>query len=450
MTFRQAQNYLNSFTNLETHFDASAQTLYLDKTYALLECLGNPQQKIKFIHVAGTKGKGSTSAFIAHILHAAGFKTGFYTSPHLHDIRERIRILDPDKKIQKDFAGAISPKEFGQTLQRLKPAIEKVSLQKKFSPLTYFEILTVMAVEYFAKHNVDFAVMETGLGGRLDATNVVDALVCVLTPMSLEHTQILGKKLQNITKEKVAIVKNPEQIVIVSQQPSEVRRIIQKHCDCLQAKTLFLNEDIRFETVWQDHRELVFTVQIPGHDDFDFTSSLLGPHQAANAAVAVGAVTALKDLGFQIKREAIINGVAQTRWPGRFEIVARNPFVILDGAHNVASMKILKETILALFPKRKVICILGVSVDKDIEGICREVRSFSKTIITTRAQHPRAYDFHRAEWKKVFGSNRVLSSDNVRQAWTLAKRQTTKDDVVLFTGSLFVVGEMRKIWRKPI
>jgi len=450
MTFQEAQKYLNSFIDYEKLNDFSYQQSFkVERIKKLLDILGNPQEKIKFIHVAGTKGKGSTCAFIAYILRRAGFKTGLYTSPHLESFRERIRILSPHQNCwcgDIDFEGSISEADISKYVEKLKIAIEKFIQQNKNEELSFFEVYTALALLYFKEKNVDFAVLETGIGGRLDATNAVDALICGITPISFEHTQRLGKTLKAIAKEKTGIIKNKNQIVVSAPQPQEAMDAIKERCRELNAKLYLLGKDIFFEEISSDINGQVFNCFDSFNEYTYLRIGLLGYHQLINAATAVGIVDSLRLHNIIISPDAIKKGLDDTIWPGRFEIVAKDPFVILDGAQNIASAKELKETIKKYFGSKKVILVLGISQDKDIKGICQELESISKAIILTKADHPRA-----TEPEKIlcfFGKDReIKKTSSVKEAMELSKSISQKTDIILATGSLFVVGETRNYER---
>ncbi|MFH1655226.1 MAG: folylpolyglutamate synthase/dihydrofolate synthase family protein [Candidatus Omnitrophota bacterium] len=448
MTFQEAQGYLNSFIDYEKLTDFSYQQSFkVERIKKLLSILDNPQEKIKFIHIAGTKGKGSTCAFIAYILRRAGFKTGLYTSPHLGSFRERIRILSSENNFEdKDFEGSISEPDICKYVEKLKIAIEKFIQQNKNEELSFFEVYTALALLYFKEKNVDFAVLETGIGGRLDATNVVDALVCGITPISFEHTQRLGKTLTAIAKEKAGIIKNKNQIVVSASQPEEALNVIKERCKEFDAKLYLLNKDIFFEEISSDINGQVFNCFDSFSEYTYLRTGLLGNHQLINAATAIGIVDSLRLHSIIVSADAIKKGLDDTIWPGRFEIINRNSFVILDGAQNIASAKELKETINKYFGSKKVILVLGISQDKDIKGICKELEPISKTIILTKADHPRA--LVPEKMKEFFGKNKEIKmTSSVKEALELSKSIQEKTDIILVTGSLFVVGEARNYER---
>lgn len=414
MNFHQAQRYLDSFTNYEIERSkVSPGTFQLSRIKKLLEAIGRPHEQLKIVHVAGTKGKGSTCAFTAYILREAGYRVGLYTSPHLHDVRERIRILEG--KDDGTFAGCISPAAFAQNLQAIKPAIEKLK------GLTYFEILTAMALYYFSRSKVDVVVLETGLGGRLDATNAVQSIVAAITPISLDHTQWLGKTLSQIAAEKAAIIKDRRQVAVIAPQEPVVRKFLNKHCAAHKVKSFFVNGTMKYN------------LAVP----------LAGKHQVINAATAIAIVEAFKDFGVSVSAAAIKRGIKHTRWPGRFEIVRKNPAVVLDCAHNPASAKSLVETVKTVFPGKKTVVVLGVSADKDVAGICRAFDKLGGEVILTKAAHPRAYVFKRED-KKFFKRSKFSWAASLKEAL----RPSRAGKVTVVSGSIFTVAQARTLLRK--
>ncbi|MFA5059469.1 MAG: folylpolyglutamate synthase/dihydrofolate synthase family protein [Candidatus Omnitrophota bacterium] len=446
MTSSEARTYLDSFANYELKSLPDAQHFDLRRVHQLLSFLGNPQKKIKFLHIAGTKGKGSTCVFVAYILRAAGYRVGLYTSPHFYNFAERIRILNPWKKfpIQNYFSGTISETHLLHVVKDIKSAVEKVKKNKKWGTLTFFEVYTVLAIYYFAKQRVDFAVLETGLGGRLDATNCVDAIVCAITSISLEHTDFLGTTIKSIAREKSGIIKKKDQIVIIAPQKKDALTVIKNFSGKIGSRNYFLGKDIRFQREKQDLREQVFHLKGLRNSYRDLKTSLLGRHQIVNAATAIGMVESLSSKGFFIDASSIRQGIREALWPGRFEIIKKNPYIVLDGAHNKASAAILARTVKEIFKTRKVILILGISNDKDISGICRELGKIAKKIILTKAAHPRAFEFSDKD-KKRFPRKEVIMANDVKQAMDEALASSERNDIILVAGSLFIAAEARKL-----
>lgn len=436
MAYPETIQYLESFINYEKIPEYPyKESLKLERFKGFLKLIHNPQNKLKCIHVAGTKGKGSTSAFIAYILRQAGFKVGLYTSPHLSDFRERIRILSSQLSAfscqpQEDFEGMILKRELTDLVNNNKAAIEKYNQSSKYGPLSFFEVYTALAFIYFKDKKTDFVVLETGLGGRLDATNVVKPLVCAITPISYEHTQKLGNTLREIAAEKAGIIKSSfqlsalghQQIVVSAPQEKEAEKVIVGRCKETGAKLKKVNRSV-----------------CP-----DFKIKLLGDHQLINAGVAVGVIKALGLQGVRIKKEAIKKGLLNTLWPGRCEIVARNPLIVLDGAQNIASACALKKTIKRNFRYKRLILILGVSKDKDISGICNQFYNLADKIILTQAFSLRAAQ---AEvLARHFKNKFTYITSNIKEAKEKAIELAGKNDLILVSGSLFVVGEFRALF----
>jgi len=443
----EAREYLDSLINYENHLDCVHRSLFkLERVEGILNRLGSPHKKISFIHIAGTKGKGSTCAFIAFVLREAGYKVGLYTSPHLHDYQERIRILSPPLSSidpEDPFVGRISDPELAATLKEIKPVLDCVGKNDHWGRLSFFEVLTSLAIYYFQQAQVDFAVLETGLGGRLDATNVVESLVCGLTPISLEHTELLGSTLQEIAQEKAAIIKNKDQGVVVAPQDPQADQIIRDRCHAYQARACCVGEDIRYQAVSQDLKGQTFEIQSPYNGCLKLETRLLGAHQIVNAAVALGVVESLQHRGFPIPREAIQRGMEKTLWPGRLEVMSSHPLVILDGAHNPASVKALVKAIQDLLPGKKVTLIFGLSLDKDKRAVAREFHKVTSKIVFTQAHHPRACPLTPQELEDLFPGCEIITTRNVSDALDCAFSVTTEEQVILISGSLFVVGEAR-------
>lgn len=450
MTYLKTIQYLESFINYEKIPEYPyRESLKLRRIHDFLAMVNNPQDSLRCIHVAGSKGKGSTSAFITYILREAGYRVGLYTSPHLSDFRERIRILN--RKVSRHpFEGMISEADLARLITGLKPAIEKYNRISKYGPLSFFEVYTTLAFIYFKEKKVDFAVLETGLGGRLDATNTVNPLVCVITPISYEHTQKLGNTLQEIAAEKAGIIKRQKfsacmqaekgqrqkLVVISAPQTKEAAGVIKQKCKQAGAQLCIVGKDINCKTTKEGFKvEGVF-----GEYD-NLKIKLIGRHQLVNAATALAAVRALYFHDVNIGVAAIRRGLYNTIWPARCEVISRDPLLVIDGAQNVASSRVLRQAIKDNFKFRKLILILGISQDKDIQGICKEFYSLADQVILTRADNPRAAE--PALLSGYFRGKDVYLTRNVKDSLCLAGKKAGKEDLILVTGSLFVVGEAR-------
>lgn len=456
MAYQETLRYLESFINYEKLPSwPYKESFKLERFTSFLRQIGNPQRSLRCVHVAGTKGKGSTCAFISYILRQAGFKVGLYTSPHLSDFRERIRILLPGSAAKdrgSDFEGMISPSELVKAVVEIRPDIEKFNLGSRYGPLSFFEIYTAIAFRFFKRKKVDFVVLETGLGGRLDATNTVSAMVSAITPISYEHTQKLGKTLKEIATEKAGIIKcarpkaphsrpsaSGRQIVISAPQERVVARVIYDRCKEAGARLFVLGKDITVE----ESNNGEFAVRGIKGIYRGLKTSLLGRHQLVNSALAIGITEALAFNNINIDPKAIKYGLLKTRWPGRCEVISKNPFLILDGAQNVASALTLNKAIKDNFIFDKLILVFGISKDKDIAGVCSELKTIADTVILTRADNPRASE--PKDLKKHFPGKDVYLTSSVQQALKLSREKAKRSSLILVTGSLFVVGEARRL-----
>jgi dihydrofolate synthase/folylpolyglutamate synthase len=431
LNYGQAEEYLNTFINYEQIPGISyAQPGYsLRHVEELLNRMGDPQLAARTIHIAGTKGKGSVATMIAQALSSSGYKTGLYTSPHLHTLRERISV----------DGSLISEAEFAAAMAEIKPFIESMKHDTSFRQLTYFEALTALAFAYFKKKQVDFQVLEVGLGGRLDATNVAWPVVCIITSISLDHTQLLGNSLEEIAREKAGIIKSGCWVVI-SPQPEEAASVISDICREREAKIVQVGKDVTWHKIGGDlhQQSLVIEGRMGKHQ---VSIPLLGDFQLENAAAAVAALEILTSAGFAISAADIAQGLARVKWPGRFQILQQHPTVLVDGAHNVASMKRLVSNIKAYFNYQRIFLVFGISCDKDIPGIVNELVPLSPQVIVTRTTHSRAAPLSTlaAEFSKrgIEPEIRETVTEAISRALSLADRT----DIVCVTGSLFIVAE---------
>ena len=431
MNYSQAEDYLNSFVNYEQipGITYASSDYTLGHVEELLARMGNPQLAARTVHIAGTKGKGSVAAMIAQVLIRSGYKTGLYTSPHLHTLRERISV----------DGNLISEAEFVVAMDEVKPFIESMKQDATFRQLTYFEALTALAFAYFKKKRVDIQVLEVGLGGRLDATNVAKPEVCIITPISLDHTQILGNNLEEIAREKAGIIKLGCWVVL-SPQPAEAASVINDICREKKAKVVRVGKDITWYKTNGDlhHQSLV----IEGRTNkYQVNIPLLGDFQLENAATAVAALEILAAEVFAISVTAIAEGLARVKWPGRFHIMQEDPIVLVDGAHNVASMRGLVSNVKKYFNYKRIFLVFGTSCDKDIAGIINELVALSRQVIVTQTEHSRAAPLSTlvAEFTKrgIEPEIRETVTEAISRALYIADRR----DIVCVTGSLFVVAE---------
>lgn len=431
MNYRQAQEYLLSFTDYEKlpGIAYTAANYDLRRMEALLAPFGDPHKGVTTVHIAGTKGKGSTAAMVASSLTAAGYCTGLFTSPHLHSIRERVRVNNVP----------ISEEEFAQIIGELEPVVERINRRSQFGQLTTFEVLTAAVFMHFKRRSVDVQVLEAGLGGRLDATNVAAGDVCAITSISLDHTEILGDTIAKIAREKAGIIKQGCTLVSAT-QTQEAREAIEQSCRAAQCRLIQTGREITWEGGSSDRHGQHLTVNAL-HSSYDLTIPLIGDFQMENAAVAVGILEALIERGMVIPARAIVQGLGAVEWPGRMQVLREGPLVLADGAHNGYSMRMLRLALKKYFHYRRCICIFGTSTDKDIKGMAGEIAGFADDVIATASTHPRAAASGRiADVLAEEGINAGVTG-GVADALTMALKMTCGDDLILVTGSLFVVGE---------
>ncbi len=431
-SYQQALDYLYSFIDYETiNQPRSAVNYDLRRMDELLFCLGNPHLVGRTIHIAGTKGKGSTAAMLAAVLSACGYKTGLYTSPHLYDIRERIRV-----------DGTFIPAEqLTSIVELMKPQVAAVNKGNRYGQLTTFELLTALGFAYFSRQNVDFQVVEVGLGGRLDATNVVKPEVCVITSIGLDHTEVLGDTLSKIAAEKAGIIKSGVAVVSAPQAP-EAAEVIAKVCLEKNASLVRVGIDVTARGLGLvDGGQ---TIEVQGRNGkYDITIPLLGNCQVENAATAVAALEVLAEKGFAIGNNCITKGMTEVKWPGRFQVIASQPTVILDGAHNPAAVyELIKSLKNYGGSYKKLVLVFGASMDKDAAGMATLLQPLANHIVVTGSKHPRA--LKAGQLRDKFGQPdiEIEVSDTVSEAYKRAREVATPGELILVTGSLFVVGEV--------
>jgi len=431
MTYKQALRYLDSFVDYEKKNAYDYRKSFgLERITKLCALLGDPQNSIKSIHVAGTKGKGSTSAIIYSILRSAGYRTGLYTSPHLVSFRERIRVDDC----------LIGESDIGRLTGIVKAAVDKMPCEL----FSFFELYTALAYLYFKEKNVDFAVYEVGLGGRFDATNIIKPLVSVITPISYEHMDKLGTSLSKIAFEKGGIIKDGVTCVS-SPQAKEAEDEIKKICRERNSVLILVGRDVHYKELRANEKREVFSVTGKYDRYRDLEMNLLGSHQVMNAAGAIAAVETLRKHGIVISSDAVRKGIAGVRWEARLEVVGIAPYLILDGAQNRSSANVLSAAVRKIFKYIKLYLILGVSKDKDIEGILEELVPISDVIIATKANVPdRALEPERIKGL-ISGEKEVVITANVKEAIDKVRKLAGQEDLILVTGSLFVVGEARAL-----
>ena len=423
----QALDFIYSFIDYEKKRDPHVKITWdLKRVELVLEKLGNPHLKSKTVHIAGSKGKGSTAAMIASVLTKAGYKTGLYTSPHLHFFNERIQVNGL----------LISNDEIAAMVAKIKPAVEEVNKEARYGLLTTFEVTTVLGFYYFAQKKADFQVIEVGLGGRLDATNVVQPDVCVITPISYEHTDILGKTLTAIAAEKSGVIKKGG-IVISSPQVEEADAAIAAVCAKQGAKLIRVGKDVTYKSTKFDDTKQSFTVN--GRlGSYELTIPLLGEYQLSNAAAAVAALEVLIEKGNAVPVRSIVQGMQEVSWEGRLQVLNRHPLVVADGAHNQDSAHKLKQALAQYFKFEQAVLIIGMSSDKDLAGIAEELAPVFRKVIVTKSQHPRAMDTKPIAEEFMKHGIAARQTDDISIAMPLGLSLVGESDLLCITGSLFV------------
>lgn len=433
VAYQEALDYLYSFVDysLTRSFRYTPDKFDLGRMVRFLHLLGDPHQAYQVIHVAGTKGKGSTAALIASTLRAAGTKTGFYTSPHLQDYTERIQV----------DGQPIPPDALAALVEELKPVVAQIER------LTTFEITTALAFLYFARQKVDVAVAEVGLGGRLDATNVVDPLVSVITSLSLDHMAVLGDTLPKIAFEKAGIIK-PGRPVVLSPQQDEARAVIETVAAERGCPLVEVGRDYTWAAGSHSLDGQTFSVWRAGEAPLELRIPLLGQHQVENAATAYAALDVARGQGLTITDEHIRAGFAGVVWPGRFEILQRSPLLIVDSAHNRDSARRLRQALDDYLPGQPVILIYGASEDKDIEGMFAELMPRVSRVIATQSVHPRAAQVDQlVELAGKYGHPAEAVAP-VEQAVMRALQLAAAEPgaAVVAAGSLFIAAAVRDTW----
>ncbi len=439
--------YLQTFNNWETKLQsAGAASFALDRVEKLLAVFGRPDSDLRFAHVAGTKGKGSACAFLAAILRASGYRTGLYTSPHLHSLSERIRVLEPGVPAP-GFDGAITLREIGERLLYYRRDIDQ--LRASGVEITFYELMTVLAISLFASRQTRLVVLETGLGGRLDATNAVETSVCGITPVGLDHMNILGVTPALIAAEKAGIIRSSSQRVTLAPQVPEVMAVLREHCRALGIRPTVVGEDLPCAVHEMTARGVRFTVEGRRRYD-DLFSPLTGAHQAENAALAIGMAEDLETYGYVITAESVREGIRSVHWPARFEPAGTVPVVILDCAHTPESAEALERTFSRVYPGRKAVVVLGMSADKDARAFVKALSQITGALVLTKADNPRAMDIAVDDVCAIVPGAELVSASDVTGALVRARQMAGKDGIILVTGSVFVCAEAREKMRVPV
>ncbi len=408
----------------------------LQRIELLLQYLGDPHKKLQFLHIGGTNGKGSTAAFAASILEAAGYRVGLYTSPYLEQFTNRMSINGKD----------IPREHLVKLVKRIKPLVEKITTESPYGHPTEFEVVTALAFAFFAEESPDIVVLEVGLGGRLDATNVVQPLATAITTISLEHTQVLGNSVELIAGEKAGIIKAGSPVATLAQ--GSALDVIRSACREKKVPFFSLGKDFYAEKVSGDLKGQSFHYRGLKRNLSNLHIKLLGDYQLNNAALALASLELLQERGFKLPEDSIRMGLDKTDWPGRLEIVRRSPLVVIDGAHNIEAFQNLRR-VLKIFAFRRLILVLGILSDKAADGILQEILPIADLLVITVPNSPRAADPHELERiASTMVSGPVHVKENISDAMKLALSLARAPDLVLVAGSLYLISDVRQLFKE--
>jgi dihydrofolate synthase/folylpolyglutamate synthase len=424
MGYRETLDWLYSLETMEIKFG-------LRNVSELLERLGNPHLKLRSVHVAGTNGKGSVCAMTSSVLREAGYKVGLYTSPHIVDFRERIQVNGvkiPDSRLLA-------------LVEDIKPFVEEMAISGPDRRLTFFEITTAIAFAYFADMGVEEAVVEVGMGGRLDATNVIAPDCTVITRISLEHTRYLGDTISKIAREKAGIIK-PEVPVVTAEDKEDALAVLRSVAMDKRSPLRIVGRDIKYRLVSSTLEGT--TILLDGLSN-EVHVPLPGSYQASNVALSYGCLRELRERGVQVPDDAIVEGFGKVDWPGRIEVLSKAPLVILDASHTPDGATVVATDIKNLAMGR-VILVLGVLNDKDLGGIAKHFGSIASMAIATSPDTKRAFPAAAVRDALREHCSHVEMIDDVGEAFARAMTISTRKDTVLVTGSLYTIGEGRRWW----
>lgn len=420
MTYEEALAYIHSFGKF-------VRTPGLDRMKELMYLLGNPQENLKVIHIAGTNGKGSTAAMLATVLKTAGYKTGMYTSPFIYDFCERIQV-----------DGELIPKQdLVELVEKVKPFVDK--LEEKGEHLAEFEFITALGFLWFASTDCDLVVLETGLGGRLDATNIIEnPLVTVLTSISLDHTKILGDTVEKIAREKAGTIKENVPVVCYLNQPKEVLKVIRQTAKDKYSALIF-PELAHIEVIQSDLMGNEFL-----YKGTKFHTPLVGKHQINNAVVVLEVLEQLRRQGYSLAQDSIKEGLLHTKWPGRIQVLRTSPTIVVDGAHNLSGIEALVK-VLESIDVSKVIVLFGMLEDKDYKGALKKLAPYTKQIVLVTPNHPRAVPIEKLLPIAKQHRMQAIASDNIKNGVKHCLNIATNADIILVCGSLYMIGEIERI-----
>jgi len=435
-SYQKAIEYLFARTDYEKQerLRYNVTTFNLSRMQKLLSLLGNPHKKIHTVHIGGTKGKGSTATMLARMLEANGYRVGLYTSPHVVHLHERITV---NTKM-------ISDSEMCGLLNRVYAPVEKMS---KIDPPTFFEIMTALAFMYFLDRAVDIAVIETGLGGRLDSTNVIRPKVIGITSLSIDHQNLLGETIDSIAKEKAGIFKRGVPAITVQQDPSAMR-VLKSQAIAVKASLSVTGSDIdfshRFETSREHGPHTRICLTTPTSKFEHLRVPLHGKHQAINCGLALAMLDKLKSAGYKIDNDKATEGLNKVSLAGRMEMIWDDPRIMIDAAHNAASIKALIHAIGQNIPYDSMVVIFGCNSDKDVRGMLQKLQYGADKVIFTRSNSPKAVSPEDlAEMYTEICGKMYQTAATLGQALQLAKNAVSKEDLICITGSFYLIGQAK-------
>lgn len=440
-TYKQAKDYLDSFLNYEKiSYFPYQRSFNLERMRLLLKHLEISYQDLKVIHIAGTKGKGSTAHFCAYLLAASSFKVGLFTSPHLFDFRERIKVVKKNLNSGDIKESQISKDNFREITKELRRKLASLKLPKRLGQVTSFEASFALAFNYFIQERLDFIILECGLGGRLDATNIVTPLVSIITHIGYDHTDKLGRRLAEIANEKAGIIKKNRPLICSYQRPASLR-IIKEKCKAKNALLMLLGRDFKTRNLRLKDKLTFFDFRFGKLSLNNLAIYLKGEHQVENASLALAAVSLLKEKGVIAKEIDYRDGLSGCFLPGRFEVVNTSPLTIVDVAHNPSSFLALDNNLRQYFPGKKIILIFACSKDKDAKKMLKNI-DYSYLFLTSfnnpRAKNP-------LELKRIVKGKRVYLTATVGEAIRQARESYRRGWAIVISGSLFLVAEAKRV-----
>ena len=436
--YQRSLDYIYSFIDLSItrNLRYSPDKFDLSRMYGVMSLLGDPQLNYDVVHVAGTKGKGSICAMTASIMREAGYKVGFYSSPHMIEFRERIQVNNIE----------ISRQSLINYVMKLRPIFNSVE------EISTFEIVTAIAFKYFADQQVDIALIEVGMGGRLDATNVVQPIVSIIAPVSYDHMKILGNTIAKIAREKAGIIKKSIPVIISPQKISakeEIRNIaVNKGSLIIDTSEIYTFEQINYSLEKQSFVIKEKSINSPNTCSPIYEIPLLGDHQIYNAITAFACIMRLRKLGYKINESALKNGLSRVEWPGRFEVVCQKPLIIVDGAHNRDSFRKLRNTIKKYLEGKKVILIFGASEDKEVKLLLKIINPYIDHFIFTKSEHPRALGLDELEKVALDLDLDNYSISEIASIIPLILKKSDQEEAYIASGSIFVAGGIKKLLTK--